>query len=238
VKIWFEAGVSFKRRSFIFLLGFGLWIGFHSVSPRIFYANAAQVPDSVSMALKFVQFADDTNSPPLNDRKVKKLIQELNQIYSVCNMSFQLGEYQVVKPADYGLPMVPSSVKKMHEFRKPFDDPRYLVIINTGKWDHTKMGTPNAWTAMPGETPAGAVLEAPVSDFAGIVAHELGHYLNLNHLDNNKNLMNPIIYGSSTELTEAQCTRMRATAITHRPAAMRQYEGGSPTVSFNAAYSG
>lgn len=201
-------------------------------------ANAGQVPNTVSLALKFVEFSDEVNSPPLSDSQAKKLVQKLNQLYTPCGISFQLGEYKIVKPSDYGLTMGPPSVKKMHEFRKPFDDPRYLVIINTGKWDHQKLGAPNAWTAMPGEIPAGAVLESTVSNFTGIVAHEIGHYLNLNHVQNEKNLMNPIIYRDSIELSDDQCTQMRATAVTHRPAAMRQYDGGSPTVSFKAAYSG
>jgi hypothetical protein len=238
VKIRSRVEAIYKIAVFIIYLGMWTGCGPISVFSKSFEANAAQAPSAVSMALKFVEFSDESTSPPLSNSQVKQLIQKLNQLYSQCDITFQLGEYQIVKPADYGLPMGPTSVKKMHEFRKPFDDPRYLVIINTGKWNHQKVGTPNAWTAMPGEVPAGAVLEAPVSNFPGIVAHEIGHYLNLNHMENNKNLMNPIIYGDSKELTEDQCSQMRATAVTHRPAAMRQYDGGSPTVSFKAAYSG
>src|SRR3712207_7041357 len=51
---------------------------------------------------------------------------------------------------------------------------RSLLVVNTGAWNHSTMGSPNAWTAMPGDSgPMGAVIEAPVATFAPIVAHEL-----------------------------------------------------------------
>jgi hypothetical protein len=205
--------------------------------------NLLTPPSSVLLALKFVEFLPSQGAQRLGEAKVKKLVEEMNSIYSKCSISFRLEETATVNPDQFGLPYHLNSVEKMHEVRKPFDDPRYLVVISTGSWDHKKMGAANAWTAMPGEIPSGAVVESPVVTFAGIVAHEIGHYLSLNHVKNNVNLMNPIIYQVSKELTAEQCANMRATAATVRGAAIRQPTarqevGGKPTANLRAEYSG
>jgi hypothetical protein len=83
------------------------------------------------------------------------------------------------------------------------------------------MGPANAWTAMPGQQPAGAVLEAPVATNDNITAHELGHYLGLDHARDQAELMNPIIYKDSVRITAAQCEQMRATAASSRAGAIR-----------------
>ena len=67
----------------------------------------------------------------------------------------------------------------------------------------------------------GAVLEAEVADNSNIVAHELGHYLNLDHVSDQTNLMNPVIYGYSKGLSENQCEEMRQTATTIHAQALR-----------------
>ena len=123
---------------------------------------------------------------------------------------------------DFGLAFPVQSPRDMKAFRKPFDDSRYLVVINTQSWDHRKMGTSNAWTAMPGELPSGVVIEAPVASYPGLVAHELGHYLSLDHVSNSQNLMSPIIYGTSTFFTPEQCSQMRRTAQGVRALAIRE----------------
>jgi hypothetical protein len=205
-------------------------------------------PSSVTLALKVVEFVRPGVEQVYSREKLRKLVNELNSIYSSCQIDFQVEQHHSVKPEEFGLPFHLSSVERMREVRRPFDDPRYLVVINTGSWDHKKMGAPNAWTAMPGENPSGAVLESSVSTFAGIVAHEIGHYLSLSHIKNAFNLMNPIIYAHSSGLTPDQCKNMRSTAFQYRRAAIRQgepvpvrafqYEGGKPTANLSAAYSG
>ena len=109
----------------------------------------------------------------------------------------------------------------MDAIRTPFQDEKYLVVVNTGAWDHGSMGPANAWTAMPGQSPSGAVLESRVATDSGITAHELGHYLGLDHVNDETDLMNPIIYPSSTLITSEQCQEMRAIATTTRAATLR-----------------
>ena len=48
--------------------------------------------------------------------------------------------------------------------------------------------------------------------FGLIIAHELGHYLNLLHVSDSSALMNPVIYSSSKSLYSSQCNTARAAA--------------------------
>lgn len=182
------------------------------------YAN---VPP-LTLALKFVEFFQEDGNPALTEKNVHELVAKINPYFQSCKIRFQMEDYRALDSKSYGLSYTIQSAKEMKKLRKPFDDSRYLVVINTQKWDHDKMGSPNAWTAMPGEFPSGIVMEAPVASYPGLVAHELGHYLNLNHVSNVKNLMNPIIYKSSEFFTPEQCVEMRKTAFEVRSSALRE----------------
>jgi hypothetical protein len=63
---------------------------------------------------------------------------------------------------------------------------------------------------LPGGPPYGAILEQPVGTFPNIVAHELGHYMNLDHVSDTSDLMNPIIYSTSTSIYPSQCNTTRS----------------------------
>mgnify|MGYP003346147935 CR=1 FL=1 len=75
---------------------------------------------------------------------------------------------------------------------------------------------------MPGASPSGAVVEAAAHHTPELIAHELGHYLGLHHEGEKTNLMNPVIYRDSTELSEAQCSNARKGALTVRSRALRE----------------
>ncbi len=181
----------------------------------------ASVPP-LTLALKFVEFFQEDGTPVLSEKNVHDLVAKINPYFQSCKIRFQMEDYRALDSKSYGLSFTIQSAKEMKKLRKPFDDSRYLVVINTQKWDHEKMGAPNAWTAMPGEFPSGVVIEAPVASYPELVAHELGHYLNLNHVSNVKNLMNPIIYRTSEFFTPEQCIEMRKTAFEVRALALRE----------------
>jgi hypothetical protein len=176
---------------------------------------------TLTLALKFVEFTKDGKAI-LSQDQAKTVVEGINHLYSQCNIRFKLEEYTTAEPAQHGLEYDTSSMDAMDKVRAPFDTDKALVVVNTGSWNHGNMGPANAWTAMPGQSPSGAVLEGPVADNANIVAHELGHYLNLDHVSDEANMMNPIIYGTSTAIGTAQCEEMRRTAVTVRAAAVRK----------------
>jgi hypothetical protein len=184
-------------------------------------AGLAASGDTMNIALKFVEFTDASGKPVLSQDEVKKAIVGINQLYSQCKIQFVLGEYVTADPAKYGLGFEQSSQGDMDKIRAPFDVANQLVVINTGAWNHGSMGSANAWTAMPGSSPSGAVLESVVATDDNITAHELGHYLGLDHVNDQSQMMSPIIYSTSTYISPNECATMRQVAVSDRAQALR-----------------
>lgn len=178
-------------------------------------------PGHMTLAVKFVELDGPDGTPDLDRAGAERVIAGVNTIFAGCNMHLRIESFQVADPAALRVPFDLVSMDELGPLRGTFDDPRMLVVIDTGAWNHSEMGPANAWTAMPGESPAGAVLENSVASNGGITAHELGHYLGLSHVSDTADLMNPIIYTYSTGLDAAQCSVMRQTAQAERTTALR-----------------
>ncbi|MBC7691474.1 MAG: matrixin family metalloprotease [Methylotenera sp.] len=180
--------------------------------------------DHLTLALRYVTYSDDQGQPVLSAEQTRAIFREINQVYEVCNLHFRVEEYTVIRPDDVQLNYSPSKMSDLPSIRKAFDQPDRLLVVSTGKWNKKGgLGADgaNAWSAMPGTLPSGAVMESSVANFANITAHELGHSLNLDHFSNESNLMNPIIYKRSKTLSSEQCENIRQTARTLRPEILR-----------------
>ena len=57
------------------------------------------------------------------------------------------------------------------------------------------------------------MIERPVGTNGNLVAHELGHYLNLLHVSDSNALMNPIIYARSNRVYSSECETARSAAL-------------------------
>ena len=178
-------------------------------------------PNQIRMAIRYVAYSGEDHSPTATAADVDRFLELANGIYAACSMRFVLEDYLIADPLPRGLPFGLSGMAQLDPTRTAFEQPNRLVVIETGDWNHNTMGPANAWTAMPGSLPAGAVVEAAIGTHPEIIAHELGHYLNLDHVTDARNLMNPIIYHSSTALSPGQCLAMRETAVSARAAAVR-----------------
>lgn len=152
--------------------------------------------------------------PALTSEAAVGNIGAVNRIWARCDISFHLSEYQSVQPGTLGLNANPANSSEMVDIRKEFEDPNHLLIVTTENWDRSgTLGSTgaNAWTSMPGSFPYGVVLESSVGTFANIIAHELGHYLGLDHSSDATSLMSPLIYSDSVNLTDQDCATARQT---------------------------
>lgn len=166
--------------------------------------------DHLCLALKYSVYKDSDNKAVVSSSDAEKNIADINKVWSKCNMGFQIEEYNEIVPKDLGLEPTPSDMSELTKIRSDLDNDSTLLVVTTPEWNMG--GSANAWTAMPGEMPFGAVLESTVGTFANIIGHELGHYVGLDHESDSSNLMNPVIYDDSTELTPAQCETAREIA--------------------------
>ncbi|MCM2323565.1 MAG: matrixin family metalloprotease [Oligoflexia bacterium] len=206
------------------LLSFSCNGGKGSGLPLVSTASADEAEASseqLNLAVKYVEYLNPQGQPVMSREALNTLTEKMNALVAGCKIRFVLEEVQEVEPAPLGLTYGLDSLGTLDKIRAQFDNPKQLVIVNTGEWAHESVGSANAWTTMPGQTPSGAVIEAPVSDFAELVAHELGHYLSLDHVSDQSNLMNPVIYDNSRALDSGQCASMRETAKTVRADALR-----------------
>lgn len=167
------------------------------------------------VAIKYVAYRDSNRVPTVTESDASSAIERLNGIWAQCKLSFQVDQFLEVNPADHGLSYNTSSYSDLTKIRNAFNDGRSLLIVTTGPWDRSgTLGNTgaNAWTSLPGGGPHGAILEKSVGRFHPIIAHELGHYLNLMHVSSSAQMMNPVIYSSSTVISRSECESARAAA--------------------------
>lgn len=162
------------------------------------------------LSLRYVSFRDDGGEPVLSANTAQDNVDAINEVFDQCRIQFQIDSFASVDPATVDLNFNTSSSDELTEIRKAFRDPKSLLVVTTGDWSgDLGEGSANAWTMMPGSAPYGAILEESVGNYPNIIAHELGHYLGLDHIDDESSLMNPVIYSYSKELSDEECSIAR-----------------------------
>ncbi|OFZ23297.1 MAG: hypothetical protein A2X94_05185 [Bdellovibrionales bacterium GWB1_55_8] len=176
-----------------------------------FIEGEAAGPNTITLALRYVSYLNSAGTPVIDEATSQKIVRRVNELYAPCDVRFFIEEYVPAIPGDLGLAYGMSSMSELDPIRSQFESQDRLVVINTGNWSAPESA--NAWTTMPGYSPSGAVLEAQVATNGEIVAHEIGHYLNLDHVSTATNLLSPIVYKTSTVLTARQCEIVRQSAV-------------------------
>ncbi|HLE01009.1 MAG TPA: matrixin family metalloprotease [Bdellovibrionota bacterium] len=172
-------------------------------------------PTFLCLGLKYVVYTDIISTPIVSRKSAIGNVKLINKVWNQCKIGFQIDEFLAAPPADYGLRYQTANYAELDAIRNTFLDNSTLLVVTTGTWDRTgSLGNTgaNAWTAMPNGPPYGVIMERPVGVYANIIAHELGHYLNVGHVSDNSSLMNPIIYTNSTGISRTDCTKARSAA--------------------------
>jgi hypothetical protein len=176
-------------------------------------------PNKLCLAMHFVTYTSG-GVPAASEAQLAQIVKKMNEMFSQCDIGFQIEHHETANPSDHGLAYGAASQNQLTQIRNDFTNSNdELLAVTTGPW-----GTAvNAWTAMPGGGPYGAIMESSIVGYNGgiIYAHEFGHYLGLDHYGNTANLMNPVIYGTSTQLTSSQCETARSTASSYWAAMLR-----------------
>jgi hypothetical protein len=170
-------------------------------------------PKHICLAVKYVTYEDSAGTPTLTEDEVRSNLKGINALWSQCNVSFALKRYASVDPSDYGLLYQPTTQSSLNTIRSKLNDGDSLLVVSTATWAGSLgAGSANAWTMLPGGGPYGVVLERPVDDNANLIAHELGHYLNLDHVSDSYAMMSPVIYERSENIYDSQCATARSAA--------------------------
>jgi hypothetical protein len=185
-------------------------------TPQI--GDSCQTGDAnhICLALKYVVYQNSSGNAVASRSDVLDNLAQINEVWAQCNIGFEIGEYVVTNPAQSGLNYNTSTSSELTKVRTAYKSTSELLVVSTGEWSGSLgSGSANAWTSMPGSPPYGSVLEASVATYPNIIAHELGHQLNLDHVSSTSNLMSPIIYTTSTQLTTSQCGAARSAAANY-----------------------
>ena len=171
-------------------------------------------PEKICIGLKYVTYTDAQKKPVTDLALAKTNVAEFNRIWAKCGIAFQLERYDAIQPADFSLNY--SVTGETDLIRRTFEEDTRFVIVSSGPFN---FGSANAWTNSPGSPPYGVIVEANTANYASVIAHELGHYMNLDHVGDSTNLMNAVIY--STGLTNSQCTAARSSVRSFWPHMLR-----------------
>ena len=169
----------------------------------------------ICLGLKYVVYKNSSGVPTASESDVITNVKSINRVYRQCGIQFQVDQYLAVNPVDYRLLYNTANNGELDDIRKTFEDQSTLLVVTIGSWNRNgSLGDTgaNAWTSMPGEAYMGVILEKSVATFSNIIGHEIGHYLNLDHENDETNVMNPIIYSQSTEFYSSQCNTMQDAA--------------------------
>ena len=169
------------------------------------------------LGVRYVVYTDSSGKALSTKDQAAKNIAQVNQTWAQCGIEFQIDSYEEVDPGKFNLAYDSQAQNQLDQIRNTFNDGQSLLVVFTGPWGTVK----NAWTSMPGSAPYGAVFESTVADYPQIVAHELGHYLGLDHVADNSNVMDAIIYPDSVQLTQDQCNLAQQTAQKYWKTMMR-----------------
>lgn len=166
------------------------------------------------LALNYVAYQGSGPAMMVSRNQASSNVSQVNTVWAQCHIQFFVEQYSAVDPTTRGLAYQPSTGAELTGVREAFAEANQLLVVTTGQWrgDLGADGA-NAWTVLPSVGPFGVVMEGMIGSTSNLIAHELGHYLNLEHANDVYNAMNPIIYGNSINLTDAQCAEARATAI-------------------------
>ena len=188
------------------------------IAPKTYASCVTNDPTHICIGLKLVSYENTSGTPVLTSAQASALVDGMNAIWSTCNIAYQLEEFEMVNPADYGLTYNSNWEVDGDTIRSKFQNSTTFLVVTLGTLSGSTIGV----TKMPGGSPYGSLIEGAYANNALTVGHELGHYQGLYHISDTTNLMNPYIGADTKALTTSQCATARSADTTSWKAMLRQ----------------
>lgn len=204
--------------------------------PRKELPSAQEVAGSdemLTIAVRYLAFTDSSGAPVAQNGAVQQMVEGMSRYWRQCAIQFSLEEYQSIDAGSIGARYNPSNYSELDEMRMATQNDSQLTVIGTGAWNRSgSLGASgsNCYSSFPGDRAEGIVCEfkSAAKDF--MMAHEVGHWLNLRHTNSPStdavddthsgnvagNLMDHVVATSHDKMTPGQCYRAREAIGSHR----------------------
>ncbi|MBC7396088.1 MAG: hypothetical protein H7333_01480 [Bdellovibrionales bacterium] len=174
-------------------------------------------PNHICIGIKMVSYQDNAGVPVITEADTLKLVDQMNQLWSQCNIAYQLEVYRTVNPRALNLTYSPDWETESNYVREKFNDDSRFLVVAVGPWNVATI----AVTMMPESGIYGTIVDKQYSHNPLTVGHELGHYQGLYHVEDTNNLMSAYIGSDTKGLTTSQCTVARNADQASWPMMMR-----------------
>lgn len=176
--------------------------------------------NTMTIGVKYVALKNATSDAPSPTKEeVVTLLQNMSNIWSQCNIRFELDDYSAPVASAENVLYYPSNQSDLEDMRTRFFDGNHALFVKSGAWNRSgDLGNDgsNGFSTVPPANPEGTVVEESVAKIPLLNAHETGHLIGgLGHTTDSTMLMNHFVSPSTTNLTESECNDTRS--------AMQQY---------------
>lgn len=192
--------------------------------------------EQLKVAVRYLAFRGGDGAVAKRDA-VEKMVSHMSDVWSQCYIGFMLENYSEIEPSGINAQFSPANYSELDSMREATQSDSDLEIIGSGKWNRAgDLGNSgsNCYSSFPGDQAQGIVCEASSAASPTIMAHEVGHWLNLYHTDDPTsdyiddttwqnqagNLMLHLVAPTNTELTHGQCARARSAIAKFRRGAV------------------
>jgi hypothetical protein len=170
----------------------------------------------ICIGVKMVSYVKNGNPVITRDQAIA-VMNRISQVWSQCNIGFQLETYQAIDPTTVGLSYNVDWYNTGDVVRSDFDDHSTFLVVSTGQLSGSTTGV----TEPPGVGVYGSLIEDAYAQKELTVAHELGHYQGLYHVNGSGNLMYAYAESDNHTLTQSQCKTARSTNYSYWQSMMR-----------------
>ena len=197
--------------------------------PRKELPSAQEVAGSdetLTIAVRYLAFTDSTGKAVAEQAAAQQMVEGMSRYWRQCNIQFALEEFKAIDAGSINARYNPSNYSELDEMRMATQNDSQLTLIGTGVWNRSgSLGNSgsNCYSSFPGDRAEGIVCEfkSAAKDF--MMAHEVGHWLNLRHTNSPttdavddthsgnvaNNLMDHVVAASHGDMTAGQCYRAR-----------------------------
>lgn len=123
------------------------------------------------------------SAPAVSRTEAESWFEGATRIWNQCGVRLQFEQYKMINAELASLPYQPKNQADLEKIRRSVFESDYVNISVTGEWQGAPFAASAAYTNFPNASLLGTVAQIAATKTPTLLAHELGHYFNLLHVD-------------------------------------------------------